>query len=180
MYCTGGGLGGEGINHCPDGKTSPEGSDSSDDCKSTGSNTGGNGNGQGGPTDIVTYTATFNANGGTLNGSSSKSCTTTGSSCNISSLPTASKDGYIFNGWDTNSSCTSGNKSTVTLGQNTTYYACYTNSYTNNGTSNNNGNNNENVSNNPGTGEITIALVWFAGLFAIAYAVYYFKQVKQN
>ena len=130
--------------------------------------------GQGGPTDTVTYTytATFNANGGTLNGSSSKSCTTTGTSCTIGGLPTASKNGYTFNGWDTSSSCTSGNKSTLTLSQHTTYYACYTNNSGNSG--------NTNVDTNPTTGEITIALVWFAGLFAIAYAVYYFKQVKQN
>lgn len=37
-----------------------------------------------------------------------------------------------------------------------------------------------NVTENPKTGEIVIALVWFAGIFAIAYSVYYFRKIKEN
>jgi len=73
----------------------------------------------------TTLTATFNKNGGTLNGSGTLSCKTTTGSCNVSGLPTATKSGYNFKGWGTSSSCTSGSTGSITLTSNKTYYACY-------------------------------------------------------
>ena len=146
---------------CPSGKISNAGSSQLSDCvyPSTGPST-------------VTYTATFNENGGNLNGNSSKSCSTTGNSCTIDNLPTASKDGYTFTGWGTTESCTSGDKSTLTLSKNnTTFYACYTN---------NSQNNNNNVTDNPETGEIIIAFIWFVGIFAIVYAAVNFRKIEEN
>jgi len=135
--------------------------------------TASGGNQQGGTFTPQTFTATFDANGGTLNGDSSKTCNTTSTtaSCSIEGLPSATKDGHTFNGWGLNSSCTSGEKSEVVLYGNSTYYACYTK----NGT-----NSDENVTKNPPTGEIAIALAWFVGLFAIGYMLHYFKSIKEN
>ena len=143
-------------------------------CCSTSSGAGNNdtpSGGGGGTTVTKTFKATFDANGGTLNGSSSKSCSTSGNSCNITDLPTASKDGYVFKGWGTSSSCTSGSTSSLTLDAHSTYYACYTSNSTGG---------NGNVEENPSTGEITIALVWFFGIFALAYSVVYFRDVKEK
>ena len=68
------------------------------------------------------YTATFNANGGTLSGSSSKTVTSTKT---YGTLPTATKTEYTFVGWY--DAKTGGNKITATLLVNvaadTTFYA---------------------------------------------------------
>ena len=135
---------------------------------------GGGGNPDPGPSE-KTFTATFNPYGGTLNGSSTKSCSTTGSSCTISSLPTATKSGHTFKGWGTSSSCTSGSTSSLTLNANKTYYACYVKQSS--GTGDAGG---DDDIENPKTGELAIALVWMIGLFAIGYSVWYFRKAGQN
>ena len=141
------------------------------------------GNGDDEPT-TNTYTATFNANGGVLSGVNTKSCSTDSTSCTITSLPTASKDGYTFKGWGTSSSCTAGNSNSLELTADKTYYACYvkntsggapTNPDTGSGTDNDG-----NTTVNPETGGIMIALVWLVGIFAIGYAAWYMKKAKQN
>ena len=72
------------------------------------------------------YTVTFNANGGTLNGDTQKTCTVaSGTTCEVTSLPTATKNGYTFAGWNTANGCTSGEKSKLTLSSSATYYACW-------------------------------------------------------
>jgi uncharacterized repeat protein (TIGR02543 family) len=50
--------------------------------------------------DTGTYTVTFNANGGTLNGGGSVSIAR-GSTVSTSHLPTADRTGYVFSGWNT-------------------------------------------------------------------------------
>ena len=74
---------------------------------------------------LAKYTATFDANGGTLNGSATKTVTSTKT---YGELPTATKDGYTFAGWYT--SKTGGTKitadSTVDIAANTTFYARWT------------------------------------------------------
>ena len=72
-----------------------------------------------------TYTATFNANGGTLNGNATIPCSTTTGSCKIESLPTATLAGKEFKGWGTSSTCTSGDTTSLTLTNSATYYACW-------------------------------------------------------
>lgn len=123
-----------------------------------------------------TFKATFDENSGTLSGNKTLTCETTTSSCSVSGLPTASKNGYTFNGWSTSSSCTTnGEKSSLTLSKNTTYYACYSKNVVPNTPDNN-----QNVTTNPGTGDIAIAITWFVGLLAVGYSFYYFKTVKQH
>lgn len=85
------------------------------------------------PTPGTTYTATFDANGGTLNGEKTISCTTSNgaTSCTIPDsntyiLPTAKLEGKTFTGWGTSKQCTKGNKSYLSLSADTTFYACYT------------------------------------------------------
>lgn len=74
-----------------------------------------------------TYTATFNANGGTISGSSTRSCTTENgeTSCTISNLPTPTRSGYTFKGWGDSSSCNNISTNSITLTSNKTYYACW-------------------------------------------------------
>lgn len=76
-----------------------------------------------------TYKATLDANGGKVNGNdtASVSCTTTSSSCSPSSIPTATREGYTFGGWGTSKTCTSGDKTSLTLNSTSgkTYYACW-------------------------------------------------------
>lgn len=90
-------------------------------------NTGNDNTGDGTTTTTQTFEATFNANGGTISGDTTLTCTTVagGNSCIISDLPTASKEGHVFEGWGTSASCTSGENS-LTLTENDTYYACFT------------------------------------------------------
>ena len=72
------------------------------------------------------YTARFDANGGTITGSSAISCRTTSSSCTITSVPTAVRNGYRFKGWHTNRNATSGNlNSSINISGNVTYYAIW-------------------------------------------------------
>lgn len=126
-----------------------------------------------------TYTATFNANGGTLNGSSTKSCTSTSSSCTITGLPTATKSGYTFKGWGTSNSCTSGNTSSLVLNlTNKTYYACYEKDAVVEEPEEDD--NNQNITENPQTGQIAIFVVWVIALAAIVYSVWYFKKIREN
>lgn len=71
-----------------------------------------------------TYTVTFDANGGTLNG---KSTVTVEEGKKISGAPTASMDGYVFDGWYT--AAQGGSKvdlSTYEVEANVTLYAHYT------------------------------------------------------
>lgn len=74
---------------------------------------------------LAHYTATFNANGGTLSGSSSKTVTSTKT---YGTLPTATKTGYTFVGWY--DAKTGGNKITATslvnVAADTTFYAHWT------------------------------------------------------
>lgn len=61
---------------------------------------GGGGGGGGGSTPApVEYTITFDANEGTVNGNATMTMTTSGGK--LSSLPTATRDGYAFLGWTT-------------------------------------------------------------------------------
>lgn len=77
-----------------------------------------------------TWKATFNANGGTLSGSNTLTCTTEAgeNSCIVTGLPIATRDKYTFKGWSTSTSCTSttGNSVTsISLTKNQTFYACW-------------------------------------------------------
>ena len=124
-----------------------------------------------------TFTATFDANGGRLSGNGSKSCKTTSNECEITDLPTATRDGYTFKGWGTGKTCTDGEAYKLTLDANTTYYACWSkNEVTNTPDVDEDGNVEDNVQ----TGDIAIAFIWFFGLLAIGYASYYFKSIKEN
>ena len=125
-----------------------------------------------------TFKVTFDANGGTIDGNSVIACTTTSNSCDITDLPRAMKSGYTFDGWGTSKTCTNGIISTITVSKDETYYACY---ILNNVTDPDTGVDEDgNVTDNVQTGEVVMALVWFAGLFAIGYSIYYFKKIKQN
>ena len=73
-----------------------------------------------------TFKVTFDANNGTIDGKESDSCTTTGSSCTIKSLPIAKRDNYSFGGWGTSKTCTTGATTEIKLTGNATYYACWT------------------------------------------------------
>lgn len=133
------------------------------------------------PVPEKTFVATFDENGGNLNGSETLSCTTTGTSCKVDNLPNATKSGYIFKGWDTSASCTSGDKDSLTLTKNTTYHACYeeeSNDEPEDVTPK--PSDKDNVTENPTTGDIAIAITWFVGLLAVGYSFYYFKSVKEN
>lgn len=74
---------------------------------------------------LAHYIATFNANGGTLSGSSSKTVTSTKT---YGTLPTATRTGYTFAGWY--DAKTGGNKitsiSAVNIAADTTFYAHWT------------------------------------------------------
>jgi uncharacterized repeat protein (TIGR02543 family) len=74
---------------------------------------------------LAHYIATFNANGGTLSGSSSKTVTSTKT---YGTLPTATRTGYTFAGWY--DAKTGGNKitstSTVDIAADTIFYARWT------------------------------------------------------
>ena len=73
-----------------------------------------------------TYNATFDANGGILNGDTQMSCTSKESSCELNGLPTATLEGYSFTGWGNTSLCVSGNTEKLILNrEQTTYYACW-------------------------------------------------------
>ena len=75
---------------------------------------------------VSSVTVTYNLNGGTGTTPSSKSCTS-GSSCSLQSGATTSfyRAGYVFNGWSTSSTATSGSTS-LTFSANTTVYAVWT------------------------------------------------------
>ena len=130
-----------------------------------------------------TYTITFYNYDGSSK-LSEKSCTTNPgkTNCTIGIPNSVSRDGYTFTGWGTSKNCTSGNKGDFVITSNDDYYACYTKnaepekpeekpSEPDNG---------GNVETNPGTGDITIAIIIFAGLFAIGYAFYYFRKVRED
>ena len=113
-----------------------------------------------------TFKATFNANGGTLNGGNYNSClANSGSVCSIN-VPTASKTGSVFKGWNTSKTCTSGFVDVLTLNQElTTFYACYVVE----GSSN--------VSDNPQTGQVAVFVILIIGIVAIVYSGWYFKRI---
>ena len=74
-----------------------------------------------------TFTASFDANKGELDGDDEVSCTTSGTSesCKIRTLPSAEREGFLFMGWGTSKSCTEGSTSSITLTEDDTYYACW-------------------------------------------------------
>jgi len=133
-----------------------------------------------------TFTATFDANGGRLSENGSKSCKTTSNECEITDLPTATRDGYTFKGWGTGKTCTDGTKDKLTLDTNKKYYACWSKNNTDGGsgdtgtTPNPDVDGEGNVNDNVQTGDIAMAFVIFIGMFALGYAVYYFRNIKQN
>jgi uncharacterized repeat protein (TIGR02543 family) len=73
---------------------------------------------------LITYTVTFNANGGLVTPASG----TTGVGRTLASLPTPTRDGYTFNGWFTTSAATGGTQVTESrvFSANTTIYAQWT------------------------------------------------------
>lgn len=120
-------------------------------------------------------TATFNANGGVLSGGNNRFCKKTSSSCDVTDLPTATRDGYTFKGWGIENTCNSGEKEKISLNKDTTYYACWV-KVDNTPSVDENGNVEDNVQ----TGNVVIMLVLCLGLLAMGYAYYYFKSIKQN
>lgn len=82
-------------------------------------------------TEPTKYTATFDANGGTISGNNKPECTLNGTatSCAVTA-PTASRENYTFAGWSTTKDDASTKVTTFTLSKNTNYYALWTkNSY---------------------------------------------------
>lgn len=122
-----------------------------------------------------TFTVDFVANGGVLSGVSSRTCTTTSTSCDVTDLPSATRDGYTFNGWGLVETCDSGELSKITLDKNKTYYACWVKN-ANTPIVDDDGNVEDNVQ----TGNVVIMLILCLGLLAIGYAYYYFKSIKQK
>ena len=107
----------------------------------------------------------------------------------------------IFTGWGTSRSCTSGEKQQVTVSKDTTFYACWKqvsfNGSSSSGTGGSSSNNSSpgtggslntngstdndgNVTQNSKTGETAVMLVMLAGLVAIGYSVYYFREIKSR
>ncbi|MFI3253633.1 MAG: leucine-rich repeat protein [Eubacteriales bacterium] len=81
--------------------------------------------------DDLSFTITYNANGGTVSPSSGTTDSSTGK---LTSLPTPTRTGYTFNGWYT--STTGGTKVTTSteFTENTTIYAQWTKNSTDSGT----------------------------------------------
>lgn len=68
--------------------------------------------------------ASFDANGGKLNGNDNVGCK--GKKCTITNLPLATKSGYTFEGWSSKKNCTKdGKKNKITLTKDKTFYACW-------------------------------------------------------
>lgn len=78
------------------------------------------------PQDEKTFTVTLIANNGTA-GEVKGTCSTTGSNCklDLNTITTPTRDGYKFNGWGNNATCTEGNKDTFTVTSDTSLYACW-------------------------------------------------------
>ena len=72
---------------------------------------------------VQTYTATFDANGGST---ANPSTITKESGQQLGTLPTTSRDGYDFNGWFTAKTGGTQISSTTTISSNVTYYAQWT------------------------------------------------------
>ena len=129
------------------------------------SSSGGSSSGGDTPTPTSnTFNLTYNANGGS-GAPSSQSCTTTGTTCNITvSSTTPTRSGYTFQGWSNSSSATSATyvaNSQISLTANKTIYAVWTansstggdtGGETNNNTGDNTGGNTSgNTGNNTGS-----------------------------
>jgi uncharacterized repeat protein (TIGR02543 family) len=71
---------------------------------------------------IITYTVTFNANGGTATTESG----TTGAGWRLASLPTPARTGYTFNGWFTEETDGTQVTTSTAFSENTTIYAQWT------------------------------------------------------
>ena len=102
----------------------------------SGDDDSGNDNGNSGGNTATTkeLTLTFDANGGTLSGNSSKTCTAADSTgCVIDGLPSASRSGYIFKGWNTTSSCNTGYYNSYRTTSSKTFYACWVKEGSDNG-----------------------------------------------
>ena len=128
----------------------------------------------------ATYTATFNANGGELNGNSSSQCTVSSdtNSCMLFVLPTATKEGYTFTGWGTTSSCGSGQRLSLELTSNEEFFACFIKDDVS-GSDNNN--DNQEITENPTTGNWIIYIVYIIGVVALGYTGYNsYKLIKSK
>lgn len=75
-------------------------------------------------TESHTYTAKFNANGGSNLSSTSKKCSTTGTSCSVEE-PSVSRAGYTHVGWSTNPNSSSCSYNVTADASTPTYYACW-------------------------------------------------------
>lgn len=75
---------------------------------------------------IDNYVLTLDSNN-EANNTQTLSCAPTNGSCTVdlSNVNTPSKEGYIFNGWGSNKTCTEGEKTKLELKKDTTVYACY-------------------------------------------------------
>lgn len=75
------------------------------------------------------YTVTLNSNGADNVGATSTNCNATSSTSCDAPLPTPTRDGYVFKGWGTSSSCVSGATGSYKLDASntgkTTLYACW-------------------------------------------------------
>lgn len=72
-----------------------------------------------------TFEVTFDPNSG-MGSTSIETCTTTTDTCTLpaSKIPSVSRQGFYFNGWNTTPTCTNG-VSQIILNQDATYYACW-------------------------------------------------------
>jgi len=111
---------------------------------------------------VKKVTITFNSNNGTLKGNKTESCDIVSgkTSCDINSLPSAERNGYVFSGWNTSKSCTSGKLDKINVNKNSTYYACWVKE-------------NTTIDTNPGTGNWLLSIAYLIGMFALGYTVYY-------
>lgn len=148
------------------------------------------------PTEPITYTVTFRANGGKVNGESTKSCTLVNgkTSCSVT-VPTAIMEGKIFKGWGINSNCTSGVTDRIDLSSNIEYYACFedvpkdnSDNDKNQVNNNNNDGNSQNSDNksdkneikNPNTGQIPLIVVFVVMIGTVIFAHYFYNSIKKE
>lgn len=94
-------------------------------------------------------------------------------------------DEYKLLGWSTKSTCSQyTTDKVVALEQDFKYYACWKLLGSESDDSNLDVDNKldaeGNTTESPQTGEIAIAFVWFAGLLAIGYSIYYIREIKQQ
>lgn len=138
------------------------------------------------PTGGEEYTATFNLNGGTLNGSTANvtdSCTVASgdTACRIDFPREPQKSNNDFTGWSRNSSCSVvSNSNYVLIDEDVTYYACYKdNTPVDPGDTPSGGDDNPDINENPNTGNWLLYVAYLVGALALGYTGYYsYKMVK--